>query len=144
MTCTNESHSYKLTNSGIATNHSDDHNPEFFHKFQRTRSVSFFDIDKVHYYNSDECSLTCSASSSDDEETTQAQDFDSVRKYMTTLIDEKPISEREAGPYFRVDLTYKIPCQHLEKLQDYFNSDIDLVGEFFEGVFMYELWKRKK
>jgi hypothetical protein len=112
------------------------------YRFQSQKSVSFFDIDKVHYYNSEDCSLTCSSGSSSDDEDNNIHDCDTVKKNITSLIALKTSSEK-SGAYFRIDLTYKIPAQHIARLQDTFNADIDLVGEFFEDVYMYELWKRK-
>jgi hypothetical protein len=117
------------------------------HSLQRRKSVSFFDIDTVHYYNSDDCSETSysSSSSSDTSDSSCCTflEYDDIANDLTSMILHLLGSQSPLLPYFRLDLAYRIPPGHMARLQEHFRADIDLVGEFFAGVHMYEVWSRE-
>jgi hypothetical protein len=113
-----------------------DDNPQHQLQLMTQKSVSFFDIDIIHYYDSDDTDVV--SSDSDDNPT---PDCDDVEKHISTII--AATTDTISSPYFRVDLPYKIPEEYLEFLQASFNADLDFVGEFFADVYMYEVWARK-
>jgi hypothetical protein len=107
---------------------------------QRRKSVSFFDIDTVHYYHSDD---DAEADTSDSNDSCQAAplNYKEIQNDITDKINQKS-NEQKSGPYFRIDMSYKIPIEYIEKLQLQFKCDIDFVGGFFTDVYMYEVWTR--
>ena len=107
----------------------------------RRKSVSFFDIDTVHYYDSDDTSESCSSMSSAEREGEHLS-YQNAQIHIFDLIQEKT-SEEKTGPYFRIDLPFKLPVEYIEPLQNEFNADFDFVGEFFTDIYMYEVWSRK-
>ena len=123
--------------------------------YQRQRSVSFYDIDTVHYYNSDDCSAMSSSgfsdSSDEDNQLTSPSSsprmkYEDIVQLITTLLQDQAqegTPDMPPAPYTRLDMPYRIPCEHMEPLQEAFLAELDLVGEFFADVYMYEVWWRK-
>ena len=110
---------------------------------RRSKSVSFFDIDTVHYYNSDDCSsvTTCTSDSSEDTNTTLT--LEEIEKEVRSKMQANSSADHTTScPYTRLDLPFKISSAHLSALQICLHAEIDPVGEFFEGVYMYEVWTR--
>jgi hypothetical protein len=110
---------------------------------QQGKSVSFFDIDTVHYYNSDNCSESSSSDSDNDSSNNTTPKYKDIESHLTGIMHEKNKEQQTGAAYFRIDLPYRIPSDYMSLLQDTFNVDLDAVGDFFTDVYIYEVWPRK-